>query len=161
MSKKIHFVDTSVFVELLNIPGMNDAHEEFTLEYHMLTQDEDMFVLPVATLIETGNHIAHIPDGGKRWEIANKFSDIVGKALLAEGNWSVIPQISTEILENILNSFPTQATGATGFGDVSIIEQFEDYWKNKQPIGEMRIWSRDHHLQSYIHIGGLTRRRDR
>jgi hypothetical protein len=95
------------------------------------------------------------------YEIAQKFSEIVGKAVALEGNWTVIPHISTEIMTKILVQFPAKAINQTGFGDVSIVEQFEDYWENKQPIGEMRIWSQDRHLQSYSRVGGLRRRKDR
>ena len=140
---------------------MNENHENVKLEHDMLAENEDMFVLPIATLVETGNHIAHIPDGNIRWEIAQKFSEIVGKAVALEGNWTVIPHISTEIMTKILVQFPAKAINRTGFGDVSIVEQFEDYWENKQPIGEMRIWSQDRHLQSYSRVGGLRRRKDR
>lgn len=158
---RIHFIDTSVFVELLNIPGMNANHSDLCNELDTLVKNEDMFVLPVATLVETGNHIAHVSNGNIRRSIADMFSQIVQKAVDMEDNWSVLPEISTAVLKDILNQFPSQAAAKTGFGDVSIIEQFEDYWKNKQPIGEMRIWSKDQHLQSYSRVGGLSRRRNK
>ncbi len=158
---KIHFIDTSVFVELLNVPGRNGHHEDIKSEYELLVKNGDMFVLPVAVLVETGNHIAHIGNGNDRHRIAQLFSTIVQKAVDMEDNWSVIPEISTAILKNILRQFPAQACAQTGFGDASIIEQFEDYWNNRQPIGEMRIWSEDQHLQSYSRTGGLSRRKNK
>ena len=157
----IHFIDTSVLVELLNVPGKNETYEETKLEYELLVENGDMFVLPIAVLIETGNHIAHIADGNTRHRIAKLFTDIIKKAVDMEDNWSVIPEISTAILESIIRDFPAQALAQTGFGDTSIVKQFDDYWINRQPIGEMRIWSKDHHLQSYSRTGGLSRRRNK
>lgn len=159
--RTVHFIDTSVMVELLNIPGMNTQHEAAKKEYDMLVEDEDSFVLPVATLIETGNHIAHIPDGRKRFEIANKFTNIVKRGIGGEENWNVVPEIPLNVLERMMEQFPEQATVQTGLGDIGIIEQFEDFWKKRQPIGRMRIWSFDTHLAGYCREGGLSRRRDK
>ena len=157
----VRFIDTSVFVELLNIPGMNELYTELKKEYELFYKNGDTFVLPVAVLVETGNHIAHIPDGALRRNIALKFVNLVEKAISTEDNWNVMPEISEDVLREILVNFPNHASSEIGFGDVSIIEQFEDYWKNRQPIGEMRIWSLDNHLSAYQRTGGLSRRKDR
>lgn len=158
---KIHFIDASVLSELLNIPGMNDRHSIAKQEYQELVRNGDTFILPVAVLVETGNHIAHIANGNSRRSIAKKFTAIAQKAIKMEDNWSVTPEIPRHILEVIVNQFPDQAVAETGFGDLSIIAQFNDYWENRQPIGEMRIWSYDSHLSGYIHIGGLSRRKNK
>ena len=157
----VHFIDTSVLVELLNIPNMNNHHAQAQAEYETLAARGDVFVLPVAVLVETGNHIAHIPDGNIRYQIAVQFSKLVQKAVNAEDNWNTVPSISPDTLRTIINQFPVQAKGRTGFGDISIIEQFNDYWQNRQPIGEMRIWAFDVHLQEYSHTGGLARRKNK
>lgn len=157
----VHFVDTSVLVELLDIPKMNDHHAQAQKEYEELAVKGDVFVLPVAVLVETGNHIAHIPDGTKRRQVADHFSALVQQAIRSEGNWNTVPGIPMETLESIMDKFPAQAQNKMGFGDVSIIEQFNDYWQNRQPIGKMRIWAFDVHLQSYSRIGGLARRKNK
>ena len=36
-----------------------------------------------------------------------------------------------------------------------------DYWRNRQPIGEMRIWTFDTHLMGYTRTGGLSRRKNK
>lgn len=157
----VHFIDTSVLVELLDIPGMNSRHSQAQGEYNNLFAKGDVFVLPIAVLIETGNHIAHISNGNQRYSSAQKFSVLVQKAINAEDNWNIVPDISTDTLANIMKQFPNKAMQQTAFGDISIIEQFNDYWQNRQPIGEMRIWSFDQHLQGYSHIGGLSRRKNK
>lgn len=157
----VHFIDTSVLVELLDVPNMNDRHAQAQEEYNKLVAKGDVFVLPIAVLVETGNHIAHISNGTLRYQVANRFSALVQKAIKSEDNWNTVPSIPMETLETIINQFPDQANNQTGFGDISIIEQFNDYWQNRQPIGEMRIWAFDVHLQGYIHIGGLSRRKNK
>lgn len=157
----VHFIDTSVLVELLNIPKMNDRHAQAQAEYEALAAKGDVFVLPVAVLVETGNHIAHISDGTMRYQIAVQFSALVQKAVNSGDNWNTVPSISPDTLESIMKQFPVRAQSQTGFGDISIIEQFNDYWKNRQPIGEMRIWAFDGHLKGYAHTGGLARRKNK
>lgn len=158
---KVHFVDTSVLTELLNVPGFNERNKEINAEYLQLSKNGDVFVLPVAVLVETGNHIAHISDGRIRYQIAGIFASLVKKALDGKSSWNVEPEIRPDVLQTILDQIPMQAQQGTGFGDVSIIEQFNDYQKNRQPIGEMRIWALDKHLSGYSYTGGLARRKDK
>lgn len=156
---KVHFVDTSVLDNLLNVPGKNQDHYTINEEYKQLAENGDTFVLPVAVLVETGNHIAQAR-GGDRFALASTFASLVSDAVNGEGNWHVRPAISDSVLKSILSQYPEKASGSTGFGDVSIIEQFEEYWHDKQPIGEMRIWSTDRHLSAYpVRQGGLQRRK--
>lgn len=159
----VHFIDTTVMSALLDIPHFNNEgkHEAANEEYELLKENSDVFVLPIAVLVETGNHIAHIDDGRIRRKIADKFAALVKGAIRSENNWNVIPEIPIDVLEAILDKLPDQAVAETGFGDVSIIEQFNDYWEHKQPIGEMRIWSFDTHLQGYSKTGGLSRRKNK
>ncbi len=157
----VHFIDTSVLVELLNIPNMNKHHEQATNEYRQLAAKGDVFVLPVAVLIETGNHIAHISDGNIRYNIAQNFSLLVQQAINSENNWNTVSDIPPDTLANIINQIPDMAKSQIGIGDISIIEQFNDYWQNRQPIGEIRIWAFDTHLQGHTFTGGLSRRKNK
>ena len=159
----VHFIDTSVMTALLKVPHHNteERYEETKEEYELLEQNGDVFVLPIAVLVETGNHIAHIPDGSIRREIAKKLATLVREAMKANNNWNIIPEIPISVLETILNQFPDQALVRTGFGDVSIVEQFNEYWEKRQPIGKMRIWSFDQHLAGYSRTGGLSRRKNK
>lgn len=157
----VHFIDTSVLVELLNIPMMNEHHAQTKAEYERLANNGDVFVLPIAVLVETGNHIAHISDGNLRYTIAGHFSSLIQQAVESQNNWNTAPGITEKILKSIIKYFPEKARQRIGLGDVSIVEQFEDYWKHQQPIGEMRIWSLDGHLQGYSRSGGLSRRKDK
>ena len=155
MSNCVHFVDTSVLVELLDIPNRNTHHDEVKAEYEELARNGDAFILPISVLVETGNHIAHSPS--LRYELGEKFKNLI----LSKNQFEVLPTISNEALETILSDFPTYASAGTGFGDRSIVAQFEEYWQTKQPIGHIRIWSLDDHLASYQREGGLKRRKDK
>lgn len=159
----VHFIDTTVMTALLRVPGHNsdEVCRETKEEYELLDQKGDVFVLPMAVLVETGNHIAHIADGNVRRQTAIKFVSLVREAIKSENNWNVVPEIPISVLETILNQFPERVLAGTGFGDVSIVEQFNEYWKKRQPIGKMRIWSFDEHLLGYSKVGGLSRRKNK
>ena len=155
----VNFVDTCILTNLLDIPGYNQDRDTVMREYEEKKSTKDTFVIPLAVLIETGNHIAQIK--GKKYEIAQKFSELIQNAAVGSGNFVVTPEISLEQITEIMKNFPDSVVREDrGFGDLSILSQFEDYWKNKQPIGKMCIWSLDHHLQGHEKTGGLKRRKD-
>lgn len=97
----VHFIDTTVMTALLNLPSFNTEkrYEETKEEYERLHRNGDVFVLPIAVLVETGNHIAHLTDGSERRKIAIKFADFVRDAIKLENNWNIIPEIPSKILE--------------------------------------------------------------
>lgn len=156
------FVDTSVMVNLLNIPGKNEHHDEAMEAYHRLSgQEGTVLVIPVATLVETGNHIAHIPDGNLRFSIGKTFTELIRCAIAMDGCWATACEIPPKVLKAGMEEFLRRVPGGTGLGDATIIAQFEEYWTQQQPIGTMRIWSFDRHLQGFEKEGGLPRRKNR
>lgn len=156
----VHFVDTCVMDNLLDVPGWNNDRTRIIEEYTRLSENGDTFVLPVAVLVETGNHIAQARYN--KYEIADKFAKLIHGAIDGTNNWNVRPSITKTVLDNILSLYPSNAARSIGFGDTSIQEQFEEYWVEKQPIGEMRIWTLDDDLSSCpVRYGGLERRKNK
>jgi hypothetical protein len=69
----ICLIDTSVFLNFLNVPNCNQ-HRVLVLEdYKIYAQSGCTFLLPMATILETGNHIAQNGDGTVRRKIAIRF----------------------------------------------------------------------------------------
>lgn len=54
----VWFIDTPVFLELLDIPGRASQHEEIGRAFVARADRGDEFILPVTTIVETGNHVA-------------------------------------------------------------------------------------------------------
>ena len=69
----ICLLDTSVFVEFLNVPNMNAQHAAIHNELKQKIQDGESLFLPMATILETGNHIAQNGDGKQRRKVAAVF----------------------------------------------------------------------------------------
>lgn len=79
----VHFIDTSLFLNIVNVPGRNQQREEVMRELKELLKDSkaNALILPFATIIETGNHIAHCSDGNERRKAAQRFCEFIEKRL--------------------------------------------------------------------------------
>lgn len=73
MIKKVLVIDTSVLCVWLKVPGKETCGPSRSLiTYEMVSEKIETekkqgttFILPLATIIETGNHIAHSAGGSK------------------------------------------------------------------------------------------------
>lgn len=146
----VRFIDTSIMSNLLGIPGKCQNHDKVWEEFKAAIHDKDTMILPVATVIETGNHIAHQSDGNVRRKLALKFSEYLLRTAKGEAPWFLYGNgLTTDDLIYIAEKFPEYATRAIGTGDLSIITQFNDY-VNTIPAGTVMIWSTDAHLSSLV-----------
>lgn len=137
------------------------AFEE--LKEILANSEKEKIILPFATIIETGNHIAHIPDGRLRYDTAKKFCDAIIKTIDGEAPWSYYgSQLTEEDLRVICDGFPDAALKEeTGVGDLSIIRAYEKYKEETPAIEEIRIWSYDEHLERYHEVITSRARRNR
>ena len=62
----VRFIDTSIMCNLLEIPNMCADKERIKKEWKEVLERKETLIMPLATIIETGNHIAHISDGRAR-----------------------------------------------------------------------------------------------
>lgn len=160
----VRIIDTSVLVNILDIPNMNQNHTEAMDEFKTLIKsNQDTLILPLATIIETGNHIAHISDGNIRREKAGLFAKYLEKTAKGEAPWEYYcRELDKNDLLIMANEFPNCATRETGIGDMSIIRAYEKYKAEIPAVGNIMIWSFDGHLQGYKEELTLpTRRRNR
>ena len=141
-------IDTSVFCEILKVPGKSQNAKEITAELADRLNDDETLLLPMATILETGNHIGHVADGRKRREAALRFIKQVKLALSGDTPFSPTPiQEAQELLEWI-DEFPDSATHERTLGDLSIIKTWEVQCK-LCPRVRVYIWSVDRHLSGY------------
>ena len=54
----ICLIDTTIFLEILDVPRKATRHEHVILELQRKMEDEETLFLPMATILETGNHIS-------------------------------------------------------------------------------------------------------
>lgn len=139
MSKRVLILDTSVLCCWLQVPGMEEAgplHDRWNHKRidELLNQEQkrrSTFVLPIATLIETGNHIAQARS--YRYERASSLANYLLKAADASSPWAAFTEQSSlwqeDNLRALAASWPQFAAGGTSIGDHTIKDVAEYYVK--------------------------------
>jgi hypothetical protein len=141
-------IDTSIFCAILDVPNRRQDRTEIMETLESLVADGATLLLPLATIYETGNHIAQNGDGGERRNAANRFSEQVAQAVRGDNPFTPTDLSEEDELLRWLTQFPDYAVREVGFGDMSIIESF-----NKQcarhPSRRVFIWTKDTDLSGY------------
>ncbi len=139
MSKRVLILDTSVLCCWLQVPGKEEAgpandrwnHDRISALLEQERIQNSTFVLPIATLIETGNHIAQAPS--HRFERASNLANYLREAADAKSPWAAFtdqsPLWQAENLRTLADSWPQLATGGTSIGDATIKDVAEYYAK--------------------------------
>lgn len=149
-------IDTSVFLNILNVPRCNQDRALVIHDFKLYSEASCIFLLPMATIIETGNHIAQNGDGNIRRQTAQRFVEQVKAAFNGEAPWKPSQFPQTEEILLWIDQFPEFAgknkapnkQEGTSFGDLSIIQEFRQAC-NRFPMTEVFIWSLDSDLKTY------------
>lgn len=153
----IVLLDTSVYLNVLDVPGRNQQAEMVRQEIADLYARGDTFILPLAAVWETGNHIAHLPDGRQRRGYAQKLVDDVAKALSGQTPYRATHFPARDEFARWIADFPDAAmrnkspdktTEGTSLVDLSIIKEWERNC-TLHPLRRVRIWSVDSDLTAY------------
>lgn len=110
--------------------------------------EQTLLVLPLATIIETGNHISQCR--GDRFAIAERFKEIVLLAANEELPWAAIAEQNElwtpEALIELMDNWPEQAAQKRSIGDVTIQSVAEFYAR----VGyDVEILTGDQGLKAY------------
>lgn len=158
MSLVVSILDTSILCELFDIPGRASQYARVLHELDVRRQAKQRFAIPLATVIETGNHIGQISRGDVARQTATRFVGFVRDAVA-----QVTPDffVTTDLLPlyfpnevdalRWLDAFPGWATRKVGFGDLTIVEEWRRLCRQfaHHPQVEIAIWSLDAHLSAF------------
>ena len=147
----IVLVDTSILLNVLDVPGRNQDRATVLAALSEHVEQNDHLLLPMAAIVETGNHIAHVAEGAKRRSTAQRFVDEIRKALQGDTPWRPVNFPSNEQVSIWLHDFPDRATVGIGFGDLSIIKEWETCCA-RHPMSRVKIWSLDGDLQGFERV---------
>jgi len=105
-------------------------------------------VLPLATIIETGNHISQC--NGDRFKLAKSLGDIIKKVAEEETPWAAFsnqsPLWEPEQLIDLATNWPAEAAREISIGDFTI-SKVADFYAN---IGhQVEIFTGDEGLKVY------------
>jgi len=144
----IVIVDTTILVNVLGVPYMSDQRDEVLEAMGQHVQRGDILILPAATVVETGNHIAQNGDGNQRRACGQELKEVVRQSV--DGTpWQLasLPEDATQFA-SLLDDFPSHAMRKVGFGDLTIIHVWRDACR-RFPRQRVAIWSLDRDLQGY------------
>lgn len=153
---KVLIIDTCMLCIYLKVPYMDDCGpDNDKWDYERVVskiQDEignkSTLVLPMATLIETENHIAQAD--GDRYKCALGLSDIIAKAANEEEPWAAFTFQSKlwneESLIKLSKEWPKLAAQKISIGDATIKNVAEYYAKSGYNV---EILTGDQGLKSY------------
>lgn len=148
MAGTIRIIDTSVLCNILRVPKKDQDGERAADEFREALRENEVLLLPVAVIYETGNHIAQSGDGRVRRQVARAFVDLVQKAFSGELPFTPTPQQHPDEMLQWISEFPDSAARGVGFGDLSIVRIFHQQC-DLNHARRVVIWSYDKHLQSY------------
>ena len=154
MTVTVCLIDTSVFCNILCVPNRDQHKKQIAAEFTEFNNNGFMFLLPMATVIETGNQIGRNGSGQDRRSAADRFVRAVNDAINQEAPWALAPLPDSDAIGTWLAGFPDFAMQGIGLADVTIIEEYN---RQRQLHKGRRvfIWSLDQHLSSYDRAGSL------
>lgn len=146
--RAVAVVDTSVLCELLAIPGLCAAASAWEDEWRRRIKRGERFLVPLTTVIETGNHVGQIKDGALRRAAAERFVRDVQLASAGRLPFVTAPLPSLPDVDALIARFVEWATRGSGLGDLSLVQVFERQ-AALNPDRRVYIWTQDAHLAGY------------
>lgn len=154
--KKVLIFDTSILCVWLDVPGMDscgpDQDKWDKARVQQKIEEEQVnkatFVLPLATIIETGNHISQAKQS--RRERAVELAELMKKSADQQTLWAAFSEQSAlwtpEKLRKLAESWPDFAAGKLSIGDATI-KDVADYYSQMGCLVE--ILTGDKGLKAY------------
>lgn len=154
--RKVLVIDTSILCVWLRVPNMIKAGpDDDPWDFDRIdakVKDEistkSTLVLPLATIIETGNHISKLPHSRK--DSAESLAAIIRKAAEARTPWAAFSEQSSlwsgEGLKELADRWPNLAAKKLSIGDATIMD-VADYYS--QAGFEVEILTADSGLKAY------------
>ena len=128
-----------------DVPGRNQHREKVLDQLATLIDSGDHLFIPMAAIVEVGNHIAHVDNGAHRWSAAERFVTEVRSALANEAPWKPIKFPANQEVLKWLNAFPDSAMKGIGMGDLSICQEW-DACCHQYSMSRVWVWTLDRDL---------------
>lgn len=137
--KKVLIIDTCLLCVWLQVPNKevsgpdNDRwdYDRVKAKIEFEIEAGTLLVMPLASIIETGNHVSHIENRIKQ-QFVDNFSDMIVNAIQGKSPWLAFRSQSrlwddAHIQEVVEKWKQINQTGEHAFGDVSILDVATTY----------------------------------
>lgn len=156
---KVVFLDTSVLLNLLNVPNKNSDYATVLARFKDLVRQRVTLIIPIAAVVEVGNHLAQLA-GFERRDRSEQFAGILGQSLKGQTPWVVSGTTwnADFLAELVQGSAHRQGmvdlcTGGVGTGDGAILLEVERFRQRIDlPRGRpIELWTLDNELlKAYV-----------
>lgn len=146
--RAVCLIDTSVFDEILNIPMKANRHLEIIRLLKEKVSNSEALFLPMATILESGNHVGQYGDGRQRRHCAMRFVKLVKDAIEGNAPFKPLSFLDRDQMVQWLDKFPDHVGTGSGLADLSIIQDWERECQ-RNPGRRVYIWTLDSHLIAY------------
>lgn len=162
--KKVLIIDTSIMCVWLKVPGKETCgpdnnrwtYQRVVEAIEREIAEGSILILPWATIIETGNHIAQAK--GDRHEVVNKFVQYVVNALDGNVPWAAFTEqfglMERDSLKKTLATWSSTALTGQSLGDAMIVDVVRYY---EAYNAEVVILTGDEGLKAYESAPKSTR----
>jgi hypothetical protein len=148
LSPGVCILDTSVFCEIVEVPGRSGSHAELYAEMERKVAAGETLLLPLVAIVETGNHVGQVKDGQARRSAAERFVDATRQAIDGATPFVVTPFHPAREWRKCLDEFVEWATKNAGLADLDIKTEW-DRQRDLNPGRRVYVWSLDRHLQGF------------
>jgi hypothetical protein len=157
MPERVAFVDRSILLNYLDVPSKNQDRDAIVAEMKRKEADGVLMILPVAAVIEAGNHISHLANGSVRRRCSQALEIILRKAVDRSAPWTLHAAVwdelfLTSLCDGVMGRVPalveSMSTGELGVGDLSILTERECYLA-RAAVNEVSVWTLDGKLAAY------------
>ena len=150
-TRKVTFIDTSVFCNLLPVPG-RDQDRSQVLKELLPRQASDTLILPVTTIIETGNLIAQLASANLRRSTAARLVETLRLIRDGRAPWALHEFAWDQtVIEDLIDGCGTgralhiHAESKVGVGDLAILAEMRSYARRVQYV-TVDVWTLDTNL---------------
>ena len=141
-------IDTGILCELLEVPNLCGSSSQISARLEEKYRNGEFLLLPLCTILETGNHIGQNGDGRQRRDTAYRFARMVEQAVRGETPFEPTYFAQPKDLLGWVRDFAEWAGRGAGLGDLTIFKEFERQCEIYR-ARRVYIWSTDRHLTSY------------
>ncbi|MBI2710303.1 MAG: hypothetical protein HYX34_11500 [Actinobacteria bacterium] len=160
MRRRVELIDTSVLLELLDVPFCNDRRDEVIAEFEDRIRRGINFQMPAAALVEAGGHVSRISDGSARRRCATHLAELIGATVAGKAPWT-FTRLSwdDDFLDRLLapsDDLPLALVESLAqrhleMGDLVIVAEWQRLRENLDPqVVEIDVWTLDNSLSAVI-----------
>lgn len=157
--ERVVFLDTSVLLNVLDVPRRKGQRDAVLPRFREVAKSGvALMVIPMAAVIEVGNHIAQVADGGVRRDRMERFVRFLRQSLSGQPPWVVSGATwDAGFLAELVEGHERRpgmvdlSSGGVGAGDGSILLELERYRQRSDVPSRLpvELWSLDAGLQAY------------